>query len=376
MYQTLKHHNAPRSLQGYQACDPEWKGGQCYLSCYSLVVMLHDKDIPNLDDQTPCNNTTLEDQGLDIKKHMAALTAISHDARRPATDQLTVYFARILLCSGYGMDAEVDRITDKMGRLANDALAVLEPGRRTLCFSSAGLFYRSTAESMEGMRIFAASRVAQRQQERAQRQAGPIFTSRGATAPAPATQVSTAGTARAAHPADACHTCGKLRCHVKISVCVRCGEVGYCSTECQRKDWRRHKHAECRLRNDVRPDDIVEVSGMQPLTSEELGLSQNPNGELFTVVRKATPKDLAEQPADRLQPPAEGTLGCFWVLESASQMHRCLTAALLGRDAKAYIVVHSAHLERTHKEVDMHQYTAVFGAEGETVQVTSAIPQA
>ena len=42
---------------------------------------------------------------------------------------------------------------------------------------------------------------------------------------------------------DCCHTCGKI---VKCKKCARCKEVSYCSRECQKKDWPRHKKECCK----------------------------------------------------------------------------------------------------------------------------------
>jgi hypothetical protein len=39
-----------------------------------------------------------------------------------------------------------------------------------------------------------------------------------------------------------CHVCGSC---VGLKMCAKCKQVYYCSRECQRSDWRRHKAGEC-----------------------------------------------------------------------------------------------------------------------------------
>lgn len=42
---------------------------------------------------------------------------------------------------------------------------------------------------------------------------------------------------------NCCHTCGK---NTKCKKCGKCKEVSYCSKECQKKDWKRHKNECCK----------------------------------------------------------------------------------------------------------------------------------
>jgi len=42
----------------------------------------------------------------------------------------------------------------------------------------------------------------------------------------------------------ACSNCGKLNCTLQ---CSQCKSVSYCSKDCQRKDWPRHKKVDCSL---------------------------------------------------------------------------------------------------------------------------------
>ena len=46
---------------------------------------------------------------------------------------------------------------------------------------------------------------------------------------------------------NGCYTCGTI---LKVKPCAGCKSIYYCSTACQRKDWRRHKHA-CREQQKV-----------------------------------------------------------------------------------------------------------------------------
>jgi hypothetical protein len=45
-----------------------------------------------------------------------------------------------------------------------------------------------------------------------------------------------------------CDTCKKRSSYTKMKKCSRCRSATYCSVECQKQDWNRHK-ATCQKRN-------------------------------------------------------------------------------------------------------------------------------
>ena len=353
------------------ACEPGWKGSHCYLHAYWKILDASlATDLIQHASALRCPAfRQLVAQGFDIKKHMTILNSICHDTRRPATEHLLAYSARGRLLPCFGTDMEMYKLHEKAGRCATAALATLAPGHRTLCYSREGLWYRPTAhilttisEKTEWMHS--------RQEQRTEGRAGPQYLRVVMGVDEVGSDTTASKTldfvkAYTAHPADACKSCGKKRCHVKISLCVRCGEVGYCSTECQHKDWRRHKQSECRPTSDVRVRDVVEIIGTTTGTD-----SVSMNGRLFKVLGEPTPERTKQLLPGSVQHPPDCTAGRLLVIEDVEGKSVAFTFAAGGLHAKPEtFAVHSKFLQRTTKELDNREWSVRYGAAGEPARI-------
>ncbi len=81
--------------------------------------------------------------------------------------------------------------------------------------------------------------------------------------------------------AAACACCGAVAAEgKKLQVCAKCHRRAYCSTACQRQDWKEGGHkSSCRPQKDFRKDDVVVTQGIE--SKPEL------NGQLMVVVGPA-----------------------------------------------------------------------------------------